>query len=175
MSLEQEFLIDCIENICSVVDQDPAEQIRNIFRLIQDYKQNVPQKVIKIKNDYLEDNLQFFDVQKITQNLRYIEPETISNFSPKALFSTDWNLVKDDDFLEESLRKEDYDKARIAYFIHHPDEIREIDFEFNGNDLIVQDGNHRMFAVIYLKLPYVSGRLWGYQEILDEILWKKDD
>lgn len=24
MSLEQEFLIDCIENICSVVDQDPA-------------------------------------------------------------------------------------------------------------------------------------------------------
>ena len=174
MSLEQEFLIDCIENICSVVDQDPAEQIRTVFRLIQDYKQTVPQKAIKIQKDYFENNLQFFDVQKITQNLRYVEPETISNFSTKDLFSTDWNLVKDDDFLEEYLRKEDYDKSRIAYFIHHPDEIREIDFEFNGNDLIVQDGNHRMFAAIYLKLPYVSGRLWGYQGILDEILWKND-
>lgn len=60
MSLEQKFLIDCIENICSVVDQDPAEQVRNVFRLIQDYKQNVPQKAIKIKKDYLEDNLQLF-------------------------------------------------------------------------------------------------------------------
>jgi uncharacterized protein (DUF1015 family) len=65
---------------------------------------------------------------------------------------------------------------RIAWFVENYKEIYpiEIDFGIPGFcELVVEDGNHRLAAAIYLGLSYVWATTSGATSVIESFVWEK--
>lgn len=115
-----------------------------------------------------------FSMKKLSSFFKYEDPENISGLTfpvpeDKLL------AVKSCSYIPNRERTEAYDLKRMKFFIEHPDEIKDIVFECDGESIVINDGNHRYMAALYLGFKYVEGELIGFQEILPEIAYEVEE
>lgn len=110
-----------------------------------------------------------FSVEKILSFFKYEDPESISGLT-FPISEEELSRVLSSEFIPNNERTEEYDIKRMKYFVENPQEIKDIVLEYDGDSLVINDGNHRFMAALYLKKEYISGELIGYLDILPKIV-----
>lgn len=135
-----------------------------------------------------------FSLTKVVNKLYYCNPELVNCYSLLYLLMVNWSNIDPCEYESPLDRGKDYDLRRISYFLKNGVGDEPIDLEYDGQTLVINDGNHRFAAlllsfiktnvdpneVVYVvynldlleeyNTPTFKGRLYGFQDILIDLL-----
>ena len=129
-----------------------------------------------------------FSLAKVLNKTSYCGPEFVSGYSLLDLFMINWSNIEPCDYESTLDRDKDYDLKRISYFIKNGIGDEPIDLEYDGQTLVINDGNHRFASLLLSSIQNIDfntvnilklleecnvtfkGRLFGFQDILIDLL-----
>lgn len=109
-------------------------------------------------------------IPKVMEMIRYEDPEDISGLT-LPITTQQLDSVGEIHFIPTLQRTEGYDLRRVKYFVNHPEEITDLELEFDDEVLVVNDGNHRLMAALYLGMTSIDAELCGcidYAYLIEE-------
>ena len=140
-----------------------------------------------------------FSLTKVVNRLFYCSPELVNCYSLLDLLMVNWSNIDPCEYEQTLDRGKDYDLRRISYFLKNGVGDEPIDLEYDGQTLVINDGNHRFAALLlsFIKTNIdpnevinevdvynldllnslginkecrFKGRLYGFQDILIDLL-----
>ena len=110
------------------------------------------------------------NISKVMKMIQYEDPENISGLA-LPITAEQLDSVEEIHFVPILQRTDDYDLRRVKYFVNHPEEINNLELEFDDVVLVVNDGNHRLMAALYLGMTSIDAELYGcvdYAYLIEE-------
>ena len=169
-------------------------------------KRQMKKGYVGIVSDIIDDDSDSMDIEtpifnfsltKVLNKLFYCDPELVNCYSLLDLLMVNWSNIDPCEYESPLDRGKDYDLRRISYFLKNGVGDEPIDLEYDGQTLVINDGNHRFAALLLsfiktnvdpnevVNVVYhldlldnceqnkecrFKGRLYGFQDILIDLL-----
>ena len=167
-------------------------------------KRQMKKGYVGIVSDIIDDDSDSMDIEtpifnfsltKVLNKLFYCDPELVNCYSLLDLLMVNWSNIDPCEYESPLDRGKDYDLRRISYFLKNGVGDEPIDLEYDGQTLVINDGNHRFVALLLsfiktnvdpnevVNVVYhldllnkqnkecrFKGRLYGFQDILIDLL-----
>ena len=120
-------------------------------------KRQMKKGYVGIVSDIIDDDSDSMDIEtpifnfsltKVLNKLFYCDPELVNCYSLLDLLMVNWSNIDPCEYESPLDRGKDYDLRRISYFLKNGVGDEPIDLEYDGQTLVINDGNHRFVALL---------------------------